>query len=138
VKSDEGGQHSDDGLTVDATFEECLHEIEAAAAAYLSRPLDDNRAALQTCLERLDEQIEQSEAFDANSRLTTAFGSVPRFAIVGDTTEHPVVEQVLAAEFTAQVALVRAAKDEVRDPSPRSLEALRSASAALLDVRSRE
>ena len=136
VGRDERGQHRDDGLTVDATFEERLHEIEAAAADYLARPLDDRRAALQTRLEQLDEQIERSEVFDANSPLTTAFGSVPRLAIVGDTTDHPVVEQVLAAEFKAQVALVRTAKDEVRSPSPRSLEALRSACAALLDARS--
>ena len=49
----------------------------------------------------------------------------------------PLFEQVVAAEFQAQVTLVRAAKDEVRDPSPGALEALRSASAALTEVRSR-
>lgn len=130
-------ERPEEALTVDAAFEEDLHEIEAAADAYLERPLDDRRSALLACLERLDAQIERSEAFDASSSVTIAFGSAPRLAIVGDTTDNPVVEQVLASEFNAQVELVRAAKDEVRDPSPRSLEALRSASAALLEIRSR-
>jgi hypothetical protein len=88
-------------------------------------------------LGRLDEQIERSEAFDTNRSGAFTFGSAPSLAIVGDATDNPIVEQVVAAEFQAQVTLVRAAKDEVRDPSPGALEALRSASAALTEARSR-
>jgi hypothetical protein len=135
-RDDQGGDAHEE-LTVDATFEEDLLEIEASVVAYLERPDDDARAALVASLGRLDEQIERSEAFDTNRSGAFTFGSAPSLAIVGDATDNPIVEQVVAAEFQAQVTLVRAAKDEVRDPSPRALEALRSASAALTEARSR-
>jgi hypothetical protein len=118
------------------TFEDDLLEIETLVAAYLERFDDDRRAALVAGLERLDERIERSEAFDSNSSVGFAFGSAPRIAIVGEVTDNPVVEEILPAVFQAQVALVRAAKDEIREPSPRALDAMRSASAALLEIRS--
>jgi hypothetical protein len=131
---EENGAHEE--LAVDVTFEDDLRQVEEAVAAYLERPDDDRRTELLAFLERLDDQIAQSEAFDTNSAFAFGFGAAPRVAVVGETTDSPVVEEVVPAEFQAQTTLVRAAKAEVREPSPAALEALRSASADLQAVRS--
>jgi hypothetical protein len=130
------GDRAHEELTIDVGFEDDLRDVEASVAAYLDRPDDDHRAALVASLERLDAQIARSESFDSNSSVGFAFGSAPRIAIIGETTDNPVVEPILPAEFQFQVTLVRAAKDEVREPSPRALEALRVASAELSEYRS--
>jgi hypothetical protein len=130
------GDEAHDELTVDAAFEDDLRDVEASVVAYLERPDDDRRATLVASLERLDDQIARSESFDSNSSVGFAFGSAPRIAIIGESTGNPVVEPILPAEFQAQVALVRAAKDEVQEPSPRALAALRVASAELSELRS--
>jgi hypothetical protein len=122
-------------LTVDASFEDDLRLVEASVSEYLARQGASERAGLQASIERLDDQIAASEAFDSNSSLFHAFGSAPRLAIVGESSENPVVEEVIAADFQAQTTLVRAAKDELREPSPRALEALRAAAAALSEGR---
>ncbi len=132
---DEGdGAHEE--LTVEVAFEDDLLQVESSVVAYLERPDDEGRAVMLASLERLDDQIARSETFDASNSLAFRFGSAPRAAVIGETSENPVVEEVLPARFRAQVTLVRAAKDEVRDPSPRALEALRSASETLNEIRS--
>ena len=62
---------------------------------------------------------------------TTSYGMTSMYWVFGETSRHPVVDQVLGPTLQAQVTLVKAAKDLVRTPTPAVLEALRTARAAL-------
>src|SRR5271170_4306864 len=113
-QKDADSQDGPDELVVDASFEDDIVAVEHAIEAYLRSGGDDQRAELLAALEALDAQIAQSEAYDTNSFIGSAFGSAPRADASGETSTNPIVRDVSPGEFQAQVALVRAAKDELR------------------------
>jgi hypothetical protein len=62
---------------------------------------------------------------------SAVFDFTPKGSVIGETGSRSMAEEIPAAEFRAQIALVRAAKDAIRNPSPSTLGALRSTRAAL-------
>jgi hypothetical protein len=130
----EGGQE----LAVDAHLEQDVGAVEQAIGAYLQDPADGPRRQLLGVLEQLDDQVAQGDAYDASGARFPVFGGAPRGTALGETGPYPIVEEVPGAEFEAQVALVKAAKNEVTAPSPGTLGALRSAWATLAAVRGQE
>jgi hypothetical protein len=86
-------------------------------------------------LEELDDRTGQSDAYAGSVIGSGAVGYASRGEVLGETSIDSVVDEVPGAELNAQVALVTAAKDEVRGPTPDTLAALRSASATLAAAR---
>ena len=67
-----------------------------------------------------------------------ALGYASKGEVLGETSIDSVVDEVPSAELTAQLDLVKAAKEEVRGPTPATFAALQSASAALAGARNLE
>jgi hypothetical protein len=116
---------------VDAVLEADLALIERSIASYLLDPTEARRQSLLEVLKELDDQTDQSDAYEDSIVGSAAWGYASKGAILGETGTAPVVDEVPDALLEAQVALVKAAKNEVRRPSADTLAALRSASAAL-------
>jgi hypothetical protein len=125
-------------VQVDATLEGDIAEVEHAAAAYLEDPTDAARQQLLGALDALDAQTDQSDAYGQSVIGSAALGYASKGEVLGETSLDSVVDEVPSAELSAQLALVKAAKDEVRAPSPASCEALRAASAALEGARNQK
>jgi hypothetical protein len=122
-------------VSVDATLEGDIARVEDAVVAFLGNPTETARQLLRGTLEALDAQTDQSDAYGRSVIGSAALGYASKGEVLGETSLDSVVDEVPSAELHAQFALVKAAKDEVRSPSPTSLAALRTASAALMDVR---
>jgi len=121
---------------VDAVLEADLTRIEQSIAAYLQDPTDARRQSLLAVLKELDDQTDRSDAYEGSVVGSAAWGYASKGEVLGETSSAPVVDEVPDALLEAQVALVKAAKSEVRGPTPDTLAALRSASAALEAIRS--
>ncbi len=121
---------------VDAVLEADLARIERSIAAYLLDTTEARRQSLLAVLKELDDQTDQSDAYEDSIVGSAAWGYASKGAVLGETSTAPVVDEVPDALLEAQVALVKAAKNEVRGPSADTLAALRSASAALDAIRS--
>ncbi len=63
---------------------------------------------------------------------------VPRSPLIGATSDTSTGEDVPSAEFKAQVALVQAARNAIRDPTAEAQSALRRANDELAEVRRHE
>jgi hypothetical protein len=126
----------EEGIPVDATLEGDIDEVEQAVARYLGDATDASRAALLAALERLDDRTDQSDQYQNSVIGSAAIGFAAKGEVLGETSLDPVVDQVPSDELRAQVALVRAAKDEIRGPSPATFASLQAASAALTATRS--
>ena len=63
---------------------------------------------------------------------------VPRFPLAGATCDTSTGEDVPSAEFKAQVALVKAARNAIRDTTAEAQSALRRANDELTEIRRRE
>ncbi len=122
-------------VQVDANLEEDLSHVERSIATYLQSPNDALRRSLLVTLERLDEQIARSDAYEESVVGSAAWGYASKGEVLGEAGMAPVIEEVPQTELQAQVALVKAAKDDVRGPTPGTLAALRTASAALATIR---
>jgi hypothetical protein len=123
-------------IAMDAALEADLTRVERSIAAYLQDPSDARRQSLSVVLEELDDQTAQSDAYEDSIVGSGAWGYASKGEVLGETSASPVVEEVPNALLGAQVALVKAAKREVRGPTPETLAVLRSASAALDAIRS--
>jgi hypothetical protein len=125
----------DSRISVNAILEGDIAQVEQSVADYLINPTDDSRRSLQAALERLDAQTDQSDAYGESVIGSGALGYASKGEVLGETGIDSVVDEVPSAELTAQLDLVRAAKEEVRGPTAANLATLRSASSALAGVR---
>ena len=125
----------EENVPVDATLESDIDDVEQAVARYLGDATAAPRAALLAALERLDDRTDQSDQYQNSVIGSAAIGFAAKGEVLGETSLDPVVEQVPPDELQAQVALVRAAKDEIRGPTPATLASLQAAHAALAATR---
>ena len=131
-KNADGG---DERMAVDATLEGDIARVEQSVAHYLGDPTDESRQLLLAALEGLDAQTEQSDAYGESVIGSGALGYASKGEVLGETSIDSVVDEVTSAELAAQLDLVKAAKEEVRGPTPATFAALQSASAALAGAR---
>jgi hypothetical protein len=127
----------EEDIPVDATLEGDIGGVEQAVTRYLADHADASRAALLAALERLDDRTDQSDQYQNSVIGSAAIGFAAKGEVLGETSLDPVVDQVPSDELKAQIALVRAAKDEIRGPSPATFASLQAASAALGSTRAR-
>jgi hypothetical protein len=134
------GRHHDKGAPQEAEAQVEVHlewDIEAvrrAVIAFLQSPGDGSRRSLLAALERLDNQIDLGDTYARSIVDPSLFGQAPEGAVVGETSSHSTAQEVPGAVLRAQVTLVRAAKDAIRDLNPGTLGDLRTASASLASV----
>ena len=93
------------------------------------------RNQLLVALEALDEQINQSDAYESSVVGSGALGFSAKGSVVGETSASPLAEEIPEAELQAQTMLIRAAKLEVTSPSDDHLAALREAERTLATLR---
>lgn len=88
-------------------------------------------------LDKLDDQTDRADAY-GNFRSVLVGLQVPRSWVIGATSDTSTAEDVPSAEFKAQVALVKAAKDAIRDTTAEAQWVLQRANDELAEVRHRE
>lgn len=125
-------------ISVDATLEGDIAQVEQSVADYLGDPSDASRQVLLAALEGLDAQTDLSDAYGESVIGSGALGYASKGEVLGETSIDSVVDEVPDAELTAQFELVKAAKEEVRGPTRATFAALQSASTALAGARNRE
>jgi len=105
---------------------------------YLRSPQDQaTRQALLAELEKLEDQTARADAY-GNFRSVLVRYQVPRSWVTGATCDTSTAEDVPSAEFKAQVALVKAAKNAIRDTTAEAQSALQRANDELAEVRRHE
>ena len=130
-----GGASQDEVLAVDAQLEDHIREIEDLVGGYLRSPQDQaTRYALAAELDKLDDQTARADAY-GNFRSVLVRYQVPRSWLIGATSDTSIGEDVPSAEFKAQVALVKAAKDAICNTTAEAQSALQRASDELAEVR---
>jgi hypothetical protein len=127
-KHTDGGE---DSVQVDATLESDVTRVEQSVTEYLKDPTDASRGPLLTALQTLDEQTDQGDAFQESVIGSGAVGYASKGEVIGETSIDSVVDEIPSQELHAQIALVQAAKNEVRGPTSETFVALQSAHAAL-------
>jgi hypothetical protein len=128
----------DQVLAVDVQLEDCIREIEDLAGSYLRSPQDKaTRQALVAELDKLDDQTARADAY-GNFRSVLVRYQVPRSWVIGATSDTATAEDIPGAEFKAQVVLVKAAKNAIRDPTAEAQSALQRANDELAEVRRHE
>jgi len=133
-----GGAGQDQVMTVDVQLEDHIRTIEGLVGGYLRSPQDEaTRQALLAELEEFDDQTARADAY-SDFRAVLVRYQVPRSPLIGATSDTSIGEDVPGAEFKAQVALVKAAKDAIGDPTAEAQSALRRANDELAEVRRRE
>jgi hypothetical protein len=122
-------------MAVDVRLEDSIRGIEGLVGGYLRSPQDEpTRQALLAELEKLDDQTARADAYN-DLRAVAVRYQVPRSELIGATSGTSTGEDVPGAEFKAQVALVKAAKEAIRNPTTEARSALRRASDELAEVR---
>ncbi len=125
-------------MAVDVQLEDSIRDIEGLVGGYLRSPQDEaTRQALLAKLKKLDDQTARADAY-SDSRAVAVRYQVPRSWLTGATSDTSTGEDVPGAEFKAQVALVKAARVAIRNPTTEAQSALRRASDELAEVRRRE
>ena len=125
-------------MAVDVQIEDHIRKIEGLVGGYLRSPQDEaTRQALVAELEKFDDQTARADAY-SNSRAVLVRYQVPRSPLIGATSDTSIGEDVPGAEFQAQVALVKAAKDAIRDTTAEAQSALQRAVDELAEVRRRQ
>lgn len=130
-QTDEGEER----VQVDAVLESDVTRVEQSVAEYLSDPTDASRRSLLAELETLDDQTDQSDAYEGSVIGSGAVGYASKGEVVGETSIDSVVDEIPNEELHAQIVLVQAAKNEVRGPTTETFAALQSAQAALAATR---
>jgi hypothetical protein len=131
-KQSDGGEER---LQVDAALESDVTRVEQSVADYLRDPTDASRQSLLAALETLDDQTDQSDAYEGSVIGSGAVGYASKGEVIGETSIDSVVDEIPSQELHAQIALVQAAKNEVRGPTTETFAALQSATAALAATR---
>jgi len=116
---------------VEVHLEWDIDAVQQAVTAFLENSSDGSRQSLVAVLDRLDNQVDLSDSYAASIAGSPLFGQAPKGDVLGETSSHSMAEEIPGAVLRAQVALVRAAKIAVQDPSPNTLEDLRTCSASL-------
>ena len=125
-------------MAVDVQLEDHIRTIEDLVDGYLRSPQDQGtRQALAAGLEKFDDQTARADAY-SNVRSVLVRYQVPRSWLIGATSDTSIGEDVPGAEFKAQVALVKAAKDAIRDTTAEAQSALQRANDELAEVRRRQ
>jgi hypothetical protein len=125
-------------MAVDVQLEDHIREIEGLVGGYLRSPQDEAaRQALVAELDKLDDQTARADAY-GNFKSVLVRYQVPRSWVIGATSDTSAGEDVPGAEFTAQVALVKAARNAIRDTTAEAQSALQRANDELAEVRRRE
>lgn len=132
-KEQQGTDH--ERVQVDAALEGDVAQVEQCVAAYLQGQTDAARRSLVTALEKLDDQTDQSDAYRESVIGSGALGYASKGEVLGETSIDSVVDEIPNAELHAQIALVQAAKDEVRRSTSETLAALQASQAALAATR---
>jgi len=133
-----GGAGQDQVMAVDVQLEDHIRKIEDLVGGYLRSPQDEAaRQALGAELEDFDDQTARADAY-SNFRAVLVRYQVPRSPLIGATSDTSIGEDVPGAEFKAQVALVKAARNAIRDTTAEAQSALRRANDELAEVRRRE
>jgi len=133
-----GGAGQDQVMAVDIQLEDHLRTIEGLVGGYLRNPQDEaTRQALLAELEEFDDQTARADAY-SNFRAVLVRYQVPRSPLIGATSDTSIGEDVPGAEFKAQVALVKAARNAIRDTTAEAQSALRRANDELTEIRRRE
>jgi hypothetical protein len=125
----------DERVRVDAVLEGDVGHVEESVAEYLQGQTDAARRSLVAALDKLDDQTDQSDAYENSVVGSGALGYASMGEVLGETSIDPIVDEVPNAELHAQIALVQAAKEEVRRPTPETLAALHASQAALAATR---
>lgn len=128
----------DDEVTVDATLELALGAVEDAVSAYLQDQSAPLRTQLLAALERLDQRIDSSDAYEASTIGSAALGYSTKGAVIGETSSASAAEEIPGAELQAQMFLVKAAKEEVQARTAETLGQLRTAHHVLAAVRGQD
>ena len=131
-KQTDGGEER---VQVDAALESDVTRVEQSVAEYLRDPTDASRRSLLAALETLDDQTDQSDAYEGSVIGSGAVGYASKGEVIGETSIDSVVDEIPNEELHAQIALVQAAKNEVRGPTTETFAALQSAQAALAATR---
>lgn len=118
-------------VDVDRVLETDIRSVENVVERYLTTSTDELREKLLAELERLDDWVALGDAYLARFSLPGALQS----QVIGATTLSPVAEEVPSPEFEAQIALVKAAKQEVLRHTPETLAELRAAAEELATFR---
>jgi hypothetical protein len=132
-KKQTGGD--EERIQVDATLEGDVAQVAESVAEYLHDPTDATRRSLVAALEKLEDQTDRSDAYKESVIGSGALGYASKGEVFGETGIDSVVDDVSSAQLNAQLALVKAAKIEVRQPTPDTFAALQSASATLAATR---
>ena len=128
----------DEDVAVDAALELDLGTVEESIEAYLEDPSVARRIQLSAVLERLDQQIDDSDAYQSSVIGSAAFGSLGKGSVIGETSSNSAAEEVPESVLRAQTALVKAAKREVAARTPDTFADLRVAHQDLVAALSME
>lgn len=121
----------DQEVAVDATLESNLALVEQWIDVYLKDPSVDLRKKLLDVLERLDDQIDRSDAYENSAFGSAAFGYSSKGSVIGETSSASAAEDIPESVLRAQTLLIKAAKREVTSPTPETLADLSAASRVL-------
>jgi hypothetical protein len=127
-----------ENVSVDAILELDLGTVEQSVEAYLEDPSLALRHELLAALERLDQHIDRSDAYESSVIGSAALGYSAKGSVIGETSTSSPAEDIPEAVLRAQTALIKAAKREVTGPTSDTFADLRAANQALAAVRSRE
>ena len=127
-----------ENVSVDAMLELNLGTVEQSIEAYLKDPSLELRKELLTALERLDQQIARSDAYESSVIGSAALGYSAKGSVIGETSTASPAEDIPESVLRAQTALIRAAKREVTGPTSDTFADLRAANQALSAERSKE
>ena len=122
----------DEDVAVAAALEFDIGSVEESIEAYLKDPSVTLRKQLLVGLERLDQQIDNSDAYESSVIGSAAIGYSDKGSVIGETSGHSAAEEVPESVLRAQTALVKAAKREVNAPTPDTLADLTAAHHALV------
>jgi hypothetical protein len=125
-------------IAVDATLESDLASVEQWIDVYLKDPSVDSRKTLLGVLERLDNQIDLSDAYENSAIGSAAFGYSSKGSVIGETSSASAAEDIPESVLRAQTILIKAAKREVTAPTPETLADLRAASQAFSAERNKQ
>ena len=127
-----------ENVSVDAILELNLGAVEQSIEAYLKDPSLELRNELLTALERLDQHIARSDAYESSVIGSAALGYSAKGSVIGETSTASPAEDIPESVLRAQTALIRAAKREVTGPTSDTFADLRAANQVLSAERSKE
>jgi hypothetical protein len=108
-----------------------ITRVVESVDAYLATPSERGRAELLRVLGLLDDETAAADAYTGLWTPAARYGGPGISHALGATSAYSAVGEEPVKVFDAQVVLVRAAKQQVLNPSAANLEALRSAAEVL-------